>query len=232
MAPAWLARLLTLLVWALAIGSITFWALRHVPSEPAQAAPVASTAPAPPPPGDLAAVFGRRAAASAPIPGAAASAPGTVAAAPRSPAERFALVGVVADPRQGGVALISVDGAPARPFEVGARIEEGLRLARVSPQAAVLIPRPPASAITLELPTGRRVERPVASAAANPGANPSAAGVAFRPPGSPTNALPTAPVPGTVPANGADTAAGATPGAGRPPFPFLRRPGPAASAAP
>lgn len=200
MASAWLARLLTLVVWALAIGSATVWALRHVRPEPAMAAPPAPVAVAAVAP-DLQAVFGARSPASAPGsvagPALAGSAPSPT---PRPISERFALLGVVADPQSGGVALISIDGAPARPFEAGHAIEEGLRLGKVGARSATLIPKAPAKAFTIELPGGPRSARLVPGSAA-PGAGPP-------------QVVPQATQPG---------------GAATPAQPFIRRPNPAAS---
>ena len=51
---------------------------------------------------------------------------------------RFALVGVVSSARHQGVALISVDGKPARPVRVGGQVEEGLVLQAVEQRRANL----------------------------------------------------------------------------------------------
>ena len=53
-------------------------------------------------------------------------------------ASRFAMVGVVADQRSAGAALISVDGKPAKPFRVGAAVDEGLVLQALGPRQAQL----------------------------------------------------------------------------------------------
>ena len=70
-----------------------------------------------------------------------------------SAVSRMALVGVVANGKNGGSALISVDGKPARPYRVGSAVEEGLVLQSVGPRRALLAPnlQGPAS-LTLELP--------------------------------------------------------------------------------
>ena len=63
------------------------------------------------------------------------------------------MVGVVADQRSAGVALISVDGKPAKPFRVGDLIEDGLILQSVQGRKAALGAAPgTAAALTLELP--------------------------------------------------------------------------------
>ena len=68
-------------------------------------------------------------------------------------ATRLTLVGVVATSRQAGTALISVDGKPARPYRVGAKVEDGLVLYSVGPRRASLAASangPPS--LTIELP--------------------------------------------------------------------------------
>ena len=63
------------------------------------------------------------------------------------------MVGVVADQRSAGVALIAVDGRPAKPFRVGDTIEEGLILQSVQARTAVLgSALGGTAALTLELP--------------------------------------------------------------------------------
>ena len=82
----------------------------------------------------------------------------TVVALVESAASRFKLMGVVAEHSQGGYALISVDGKPAKPYRVGAQVDDGLVLQSVAPRSAALAARVdvPAS-LTLELP---RLNRP------------------------------------------------------------------------
>lgn len=136
-----LPRALTLLVWALAAASVGYWGLRLL-------APAAGLAPVPVaasglPPADattIARVLG---------------ATGAVLPALSMPqvANRFVLTGVVADRRQGGAALIAVDGNPPRPYRVGAQIEPGLVLRSVAARRAELAPSMDAPAsLTLELP--------------------------------------------------------------------------------
>lgn len=143
----WLPRTGTFAVWLLAAGSAVYWGLR-VSSVPAGAVAV------PLPPALQAAADP---AAVARLLGAAApSAPGAPAAAPPQ-SSRFALVGVVASRSYAGAALISVDGKPAKPFRVGAQVEEGLVLQSVAPRRATLGPevKGPA-AFTLEMPLPKR----------------------------------------------------------------------------
>jgi general secretion pathway protein C len=66
---------------------------------------------------------------------------------------RFTLMGVVASRSNKGAALIAVDGRPAKPFRVGAAIDEGLVLQSVEARRATLAASPEGPAVlTLELP--------------------------------------------------------------------------------
>jgi general secretion pathway protein C len=123
----WGLRLATLALWALAGASVVYWGLRlsarPVPGVPAGAPP---------------AVAVPDAQALARLLGAGPQAP--AAAAPAlSPASRFALVGVLAGRQSGGgAALIAIDGKPAKPYRVGAQVEEGLVLQSVGAREARL----------------------------------------------------------------------------------------------
>ncbi len=70
-----------------------------------------------------------------------------------SAASRFKLIGVVANRAHGGYALISVDGKPARPYQVGAAVNETTVLKSVAARSAALAANAdgPVS-LTLELP--------------------------------------------------------------------------------
>ena len=71
-----------------------------------------------------------------------------------SAASRFALLGVVSDAASGGAALISVDGKPARPFRVGALVDNRLVLQSVTGRkAALAVGADGPAEVTLELPT-------------------------------------------------------------------------------
>ncbi|TWO64440.1 general secretion pathway protein C, partial [Caenimonas sedimenti] len=67
---------------------------------------------------------------------------------------RFVLVGVVDAVRsREGAAVIAVDGKPARPFRVGAAVDDTLVVQSVEGRKAVLAPAAGgAPAVTLELP--------------------------------------------------------------------------------
>ncbi len=142
----WAVRLCTLFLWLLAAASCVYWGLRIAP-RPAPAAveaPVRTAFPA-----DPAAVA--RLLGASPV---AASGPVQPTA---SLASRFNLLGVVAARSHRGAALIAVDGKPARPYRVGATIDEGLMLQSVQGRRAVLAATAGGPAVlTLELPPLKR----------------------------------------------------------------------------
>ena len=135
----WRVKLTTLLLWALAAGLIAFWALRLTAAGPASLAPVAAPEPVQI---DAAAI---------------AKALGAVqVAAPVSPTApaRYALQGVLAGRDSGGgAAVIAVGDQPAKPFKVGAKVEDGLLLQSLSAREAHLGPQMNGPAtMTLRLP--------------------------------------------------------------------------------
>jgi general secretion pathway protein C len=134
----------TFALWALVAASAVYWGLKLSATATAPAALPLARSPAPVDPVAVARLLG--------------SSPTVAAAAPvASLASRFALLGVVASRAHGGAALISVDGKPAKPFRVGAAIEEGLVLQSVEARRAVLAASPEGPpAVTLELPPVRR----------------------------------------------------------------------------
>jgi general secretion pathway protein C len=140
----WWPRLAAFVLAGLAAGSAAYWALRLPSRDLAVAAPTAVTDTAPTDPLALARALG--------------GGDAPVATAKTSPvvvntSSRLALLGVVANTKSGGAALISVDGKPARPFAVGARVDDNLVLQSVAPRRAVLASSTgdPAN-LTLELP--------------------------------------------------------------------------------
>ena len=143
-ANPWPARLLTLLVWGLAAASVAYWGLRLM-SASAGGAPVSVA---------RAALSQADATAVARVLGATAQ---VVATAGVATVNRYVLTGVVADRRQGGAALIAVNGQPPKPFRVGAEVEPGVVLTSVGPRRAVLAPDLKAEPVaTLELPPQSR----------------------------------------------------------------------------
>jgi len=145
MPATWTVRGATFALWLLAAGCAIFWGLR-LGSGPEVAAPL--------PAGPRAVAVDP--AAMARLLGGVPAAPGATVAAPV--ASRFQLVGVAAGARSGGgAAVISVDGAPARPYRVGTTIEPGLVLQSVHGRRAVLAAQTDGAPVaTLELPPFRK----------------------------------------------------------------------------
>ena len=137
-----LARLSAFVVWALVAGATVFWALRLFVSPtpaPGHAVAVADAVGG----GDLSRLFGAEASAVADVP------------PPES--TRFKLLGVLAELGIGGdtgpgVALVSIDGKPPRPYRAGAHVEDRLTLQSVGPRTASFGPAQGAVAFTLEVP--------------------------------------------------------------------------------
>ena len=136
------SRLLSLLIWAAVAACAVFWGLRlwvkpqAVPGSAVVASGGAAVA------GDLSRLLG-----NPPVQAQAQALPVAVES-------RFKLVGVVA-PRAGqssGLALISVDGKPARTVGVGREVEPGLRLLAVSQRQADLGAGGSAPRLALTLP--------------------------------------------------------------------------------
>lgn len=140
----WAVQGATFALWGLAAVSAVAWGLKLT-------APAASLAPAPVP--------GR--AANTPDPAAIArllgSSPAALAAPAPSVASRFQLVGLADQLGRRDIALIAVDGKPARPFRVGSHVDEGLVLQAVEGRRALLGPAAEGPAtVTLELPPPKR----------------------------------------------------------------------------
>jgi general secretion pathway protein C len=139
----WAVAGATFLLWALVASSAVYWGLKMTSRAGGMpVAPVATRAPAAADPVALARLLG--------------ATPAVAAAGPAAPsaASRFTLVGVISSASQHGVALISIDGKPAKPFRVGTTVDEGLVLQAVEPRRAVLAPSANSAAVvTLELPT-------------------------------------------------------------------------------
>lgn len=191
-----LARLSAFVVWALVAGAIVFWGLRLLvrpTPAPAHAIAVADAATGR---GDLSRLFGVE--------------QGPAVEAPPPESTRFKLLGVLASPgatpgEGPGVALISVDGKPPRPYRAGARIEDRLVLQSVSLRTAAFGPAEGPPAFTLEIP---RMPEP-ATGTLNP-VDPSEMqiapppSVAPAPPAPPPPGSPPIPVPGEAPMPGLD----------------------------
>jgi len=138
-------RVVTFAVWALAAASVAFWGLK-LWAEPA--------------PGGIAVVASNKGldADSSLTARALGAVKYEAKNAPTVPvSSRFTLTGMVAGASQGGVALIAVDGKPAKPVRVGGKVEDGLVLQTVEPRRATLGEALRAPALfMLELPSDQK----------------------------------------------------------------------------
>lgn len=133
------------MIWSLVTATAMFWILRfsvRAPQAPAYAVSVARSTPVR---GDLARLFG-------------AALPARVEERAAAPS-RYRLLGVMAPKSQVfegsgayGLALIAVDGKPARAYAVGARIDEGVVLQSVGSRTASLGSGLGSGRMLLELP--------------------------------------------------------------------------------
>jgi len=183
------SRLSAFVIWSLVAATVVFWALRFAvaaPQVPAYAIPVDR---AQAPRGDLARLFG---------------APPVVAVAAETPREapsRFRLIGVMAPKSAApegtgayGLALIAVDGKPAKAFAVGSKLDHDLVLQSVGLRTASIGSTQGARSVLLELPA---LPAPATGVLPAPGAPPVAAAVApMRPSALPA---PAAAMPAPVP---------------------------------
>lgn len=203
--PAMVARWFALGIWAVVAASAFFWGSRLLvkpASAPAHATTVSTSGALR---GDLTRLFGEEA---RPMQTSAAATPVPVSDA------RFKLLGVVAarQPAQGGIALIAVDGKPAKAYRVGATVEGDTVLLAVNARGADLGPRSGAAAVALQIPGLPDPATGSLPSAASPG------GVVLPAP-VPAPAVPSAPVlpggvypaPGMVPPAG-QMQPGAAPG--------------------
>jgi general secretion pathway protein C len=139
-------RFIAFVIWAAVAASAMFWALRLGASSPMAPVHTVAVAAAAAPRGDLTRLFG-----AAPVRDA--GGPSPTVDSPLS--SRFRLLGVAA-PRQGGdvtgLALIAVDGKPARSYAVGKPVDGDLLLQSVHARGARLGAMGAAPQVTLELP--------------------------------------------------------------------------------
>lgn len=187
-------RWLTLVVWALVAGSGVAWGLRlfvqarPVPQQAVLALPGTASAM------DLHKLFGPDPPAKAPP-----VEPEPAPAPPPADASRFRLLGVAAAaPRSAGIALIALDGKPARAYRVGTVIDGSWVLQDVQPRAVAIGPRGEPASISLELPP----QPPAATGVPGTGANPLPAalpGQSLRMAPMPVPAAPTLPGPSVTP---------------------------------
>ena len=138
-APAF-SRLTSLLVWAVVAYSAVVFALQWGGGVPVDAVVAGSEQKQDLPEVDALAVS--KALGAAPVQSASASL-----------ASRFVLVGVMDGGPTQGVALISVDGKPAKPYRLGQTVTDGFVVLATGPKKAELGPQlGAASSLVLELP--------------------------------------------------------------------------------
>jgi len=161
------ARLSAFVIWSLVAATAVFWALRLSASPPPVPPYAVAVGNAVAVRGDLSRLFG-----------APARAPSVAQATPEAPS-RFKLVGVMAPGSRTaqaevgqGLALIAVDGKPAKPFAVGARLDSDLVLQSVGLRTASLGPAQGGRSVVLELP---KLPPPHSGVLPPPGAPPIAA---------------------------------------------------------
>ena len=130
-------------IWALVAASTAFWGIkifaapRPVPSGAQAPQAIAANGP-------MERLFGAVVVA-------------TVAAPPQHPeSERFQLVGVIAAPgaadTRDGVAIVSIDGQPAKPWHIGATLDGNTTLLAVAKRTADFGPQGGPTAFSLQLP--------------------------------------------------------------------------------
>ena len=176
-----LARLFTVLIWALVAASAAFWGFKLFTNVPVARPDVSvglrseSNLPGS---SDLVRLLGGTALVN------------TVAAQVPAMNSRFRLAAIIAAPRasSSGVALISVDGKTARVFRVGAPVDGNMVLQSVGSRSASIGPAHGVPAVVLELPT-----------VAVPSSGPAPVPSAFVPGAGLAAAQDTAVVPATTP---------------------------------
>jgi general secretion pathway protein C len=143
------ARLSAFVIWALVAVGLVFWGYRLLVRPLALPVNVQAVAESPGATGDLARMLG------------AAPAPQAATPTPVAESSRFKLFGVLAPvaaagvtkQTTAGVALIAVDGKPARAYAVGAQLGGNTVLQSISRRSASLGPEQGATTVVLELPT-------------------------------------------------------------------------------
>ncbi|MEO8151720.1 MAG: hypothetical protein ABI605_01530 [Rhizobacter sp.] len=189
-----IARLSAFVIWAFVAAATVFWGMRllvRADPVPMNAVVVGGATPVR---GDLSRLLGAE--------------PVTAVAAAPQMSSRFRLLGVMAAKSnpQGmtpGVALISIDGKPARAFTAGARVEDQMMLQNVSLRSASIGPSQGGAAFVLEIPalpppaTGALPK--VVMESASPAPTPVPPAGAQRPAPMDANATLPAPVPAAPP---------------------------------
>ncbi len=172
----WWLRIATFSVAALAAASAAYWVLKWsagAPAAPGLAAAASSSRSVQSDPQLVARLLGGGQKAIA-------------VALSDSAASRFKLMGVAALGASRGYALISVDGKPARPYGVGAAVNDSLVVRSVAPRSADLASR-------IDAPTSFTLELPIPSASGGKAAPAAAATTPAQAAPAPTPALAPAP---------------------------------------
>lgn len=172
------ARLSAFVIWAVVAAGLMFWGYRLWARPMAAPANVLTVSEGTAVRADFTRLLG------------AALAAVTAAPVPVVESNRFRLLGVLAPvsapgatrPSTFGVALIAVDGKPARPYVVGARLDGDMVLQSVSRRSASIGPAEGAPGIVLELPPPAAPATGVLPRAVPDGASPRAAQQPSRPP--------------------------------------------------
>jgi general secretion pathway protein C len=138
----WMPRVAAFCVAALLAASGVFWVLRWPASMGADALPLPQTSEELPPASvaTVARLLGAEATAT------------EVAVAPDA-ASRFRLTGIIASGSGSGVALLSIDGQPSKPFRVGSQLASGWMLQSVQQRRVAL-------ATDANAPVGLQLELP------------------------------------------------------------------------
>jgi general secretion pathway protein C len=164
MTKLWPSRVMAFLLWLVVAATATYWILKiagltRATTTSGVVVPEAPTAA----PEDLARVLG-------PSNAGAVTAAGVAIVPAMDPGSRMRLLGVVADRRHAGVALISLNGEPPRPYRVGSELEGGYKLTGVATRTATLSPAGQGTTpITLELIPAGAAGSSASGAAANGG---------------------------------------------------------------
>lgn len=140
-AARWAPRLVTFVVWALALASAAYWGLKSTAEATGPQTAVSTQTRAPIDTAAVARVLGA-------VP------QGVVTETLVNPSTRFVLSGVIAGRGHGGAALIAVDGKPPKPYRVGSVVDGSLLLQSVGPRRAEL-------ANSLDGPAAFALELPV-----------------------------------------------------------------------
>ena len=142
------ARMSAFAIWSLVAASLVFWGYRLWAAPTAAPAGVRFVSESLVTRGDLTRLLG------------AAQVPAGVAQSPLAQASRFRLLGVLAPrqadagakPSHAGVALIAIDGKPARAYTVGSRLDGDMVLQSISLRSAAIGPAQGAAVQVLQLP--------------------------------------------------------------------------------